>query len=151
MLHADQPEKCQEPVAGSVLGSERLCEISKRLARLRETSREPGSFQAEIDEACAGDFGRLAHFAEVEFFDDLLRDLAWIRALLFREDHRDVRLVVAETRVGGGGDFGFGAVEGGAQLCGEQGGDGHGGRYSVFSIQTCCRRTPAGGGLNTEY
>ena len=49
--------------------------------------------------------GGSQNVGDVELGDDLLRELARIRAQLLREDHGDVRLVIAEARIGRGGDL----------------------------------------------
>ena len=70
-----------------------------------DVRERPGGLEPEVDEARAGDLRRLAHVRDVELRDDLLRELARIGAQLFREDHRDVRLVIAEAHIGRGGDL----------------------------------------------
>ena len=67
---------------------------------------EVGGDDAEVDEPGAGDLRRLAQAGDVEAGDDLLGELAGIRALLFCQQHGDVGLVIAESRVGGDGDDG---------------------------------------------
>ena len=69
-----------------------------------EMLREPRWLEPEIDEPRARDLQRLADFGDIETVDDLLRELARIRPLLFREHHRDVGLVVAKPRIGRGRD-----------------------------------------------
>ncbi len=62
---------------------------------------KPLGFEAKIDEAGASDFGRRAEIRDVEFGDDILGQLARISLLLLRENHRDVRLIVAKPGVAG--------------------------------------------------
>jgi hypothetical protein len=84
---------------------------------------EPFAFQPEIDEPRACDLRRLAHFGDVEFFNDLLRKLAGICFCLLGEQHRDIGLIVAEACVGCGRDLrldGDARRERDAQLCREK-------------------------------
>ena len=87
--------------------------------------RQEGGEEAKIDEARAGDLRRLAQADHIEARDDLLGDLPGIGAPLLRQQHGDIRLVIAEAGIRGGGHKGLGgAIQRGAQPGGQKGGDG---------------------------
>src|SRR5581483_10146881 len=91
-----------------------------------------------------GDLRRLAEAGNVERLDDALGKLAGIGALLLGQQHGDVRLVVAEPGIGGGGDdglcLGIDAGQRGPEPPGEHRGKGVHSGYGFLKI---CRISSA--------
>ena len=68
--------------------------------------RDPFGLERDVEEAGAGNLGRLGNIVELHLLKDLLGEVAWLRAKFLRESHRRVALEVRELprpddRVGG--------------------------------------------------
>ena len=73
--------------------------------KVAEAFRQPRGLEAKIDKTGARDFGRLREGGDIELADDLLGKLAWVGALLLREDHGDIGLIIAKPCISGGCDL----------------------------------------------
>ena len=76
--------------------------------------------EAEVEEAGAGDLGRLEALVHLQRGDDRARDVARLRLEPLAEPHRDVALVVAKLRLGRRRDERVGAGVLGAERLAER-------------------------------
>ena len=72
---------------------------------------DEGILQAEVNEPSAGNLGGGGEAGDIELLEDVGGELARVGFFLLGQNHRGVRLIVAEAGVGGLGDFAAGGVE----------------------------------------